>query len=361
MLKYRVIASDEKDAYNRFVSTHPKGHFLQTWEWGQVKAFTGWEPIYLVLEEKQAIVASLLLLKRRLPLPGVNRSIFYSPRGPVADVHDPELLNQLFAAAREVVKKEGGIFLKIDPDVKASDRQFISYLENSGFKRSTSSEGFDGVQPTFVFRLDITPDEEQLMASFHQKWRYNIRLAERKGVTVREAKDKEDLKLFYRVLQETAKRDRFLIRGYEYFEKIWDYMVPDLARYFLVEYEGQVIAGSLAMILGEKAWYLYGASSNKHRNVMPNYLMQWHMIKWAKANGCTLYDFRGVPGDLDENNPLYGLYRFKKGFNGEFTEFVGEWDAVYSPSYYWLWTKALPMYRGFTHQVADLRKRFKGK
>jgi len=355
MLQARIISPVERDNYNQFVDSHPKGHFLQSWEWGQVKSFTDWQPLPLVLEDEGQMVAALLLLKRRLPLPGINRCILYSPRGPVCDVHNANLLGELFAAARQVAEAEGAIFLKIDPDVKVEDTVFIQHLQTNGFHRSTSSEGFDGVQPTFVFRLDITPTEEELMANFHQKWRYNIRLAERKGVTVRPAENKEDLKEFYRVLKETAERDHFIIRGYEYFDKIWDAMVPDIARYFVVEYEGQIVAGSLAMIMGNKAWYLYGASSNQYRNVMPNYLMQWHMIKWAKANGGTLYDFRGVSGDISEDNPLYGLYRFKKGFSGEFTEFVGDWDTVYSPSYYWLWTKALPLYQKESRRLVRLK------
>ena len=146
-------------------------------------------------------------------------------------------------------------------------------------------------------------------------------------------------------MEETAQRDEFLIRDYSYFEKIWDEMVENgMAKIFLAEYEGMVLAGTLAVILGDKAWYLYGASSNMHRNVMPNYLIQWAMICWAKEQGCTLYDFRGVSGDLDESNPLYGLYRFKKGFNSELVQFIGDWDRVYSPFFYFLWKRALPIY-----------------
>ncbi|MDK2894294.1 MAG: hypothetical protein PWQ98_419, partial [Moorella sp. (in: firmicutes)] len=154
---------------------------------------------------------------------------------------------------------------------------------------------------------------------------------------------------FYEILKETTLRDRFLVRSYSYFETMWREMVErGYAKLFLAYYRGEAIAGTLAFIMGDKAWYLYGASSNRHRNVMPNYLLQWTMILWAREQGCTMYDFRGVPGDLDEKNPLYGLYRFKKGFNGTFTEFIGEYDRVYSPFYYWLWQSVLPLYsRGF--------------
>jgi lipid II:glycine glycyltransferase (peptidoglycan interpeptide bridge formation enzyme) len=128
---------------------------------------------------------------------------------------------------------------------------------------------------------------------------------------------------------------------------------------FMAYYEGRPIAGTLAFLFGDTAWYIYGASSNSYRNVMPNYLLQWTMIKWAKANNCTLYDFRGVPGHLTEENPLYGLYRFKKGFNGEYTEFVGEYDLVFSSAYYWLWTTLEPIYQKNIRRLINLKKKLK--
>ncbi len=353
MFTTRVIDISERERYNRFVANHPRGHFLQLLEWGQVKQGMGWEPLPLVLEEDGEIRASLLILKRRLPLPLINRCIFYSPRGPVAEAENQAICQALFTGAARVAKEHQAIFLKIDPDVKNDREDFKAVLKVCGFHKNETGLNFEGVQPNFVFRLDIVPSEIKLLEGMHSKWRYNIRLAKRKGVSVRPAESKEDLKTFYAILQETAERDRFLIRGYEYFEWIWDYMVGSgFARVFIAEYEGQAIAATLAMILGSKAWYLYGASSNQYRNVMPNYLIQWEMIRWARERGCSLYDFRGVSGDLDENNPLYGLYRFKKGFNGELTAFVGEWDRVFSPLFYWLWSRVLPIYIKITRSGA---------
>lgn len=345
MFTTRIIDKSEKDRYNHFISTHPKGHFLQLWEWGLVKKGMGWEPLPLVLEEDGEIRAALLILKRRLPLPGLNKCIFYSPRGPVVDLESEELCRALFEGAARVAREHGAIFLKIDPDVKYNHQKFAEILRSCGFRKNETGLDFEGVQPRFVFRLDLTPSENTLLENMHTKWRYNIRLAARKGVNIRQAEGKDDLRSFYHILLETAHRDHFLVRGYEYFEWIWDHMVENgYAQIFMAEYDGQIIAATLAMILGDKAWYLYGASSNEQRNVMPNYLIQWEMIRWAKGHGCRLYDFRGVSGDLDENNPLYGLYRFKKGFGGEFTEFIGEWDQVYSRFFDWLWTHALPIY-----------------
>lgn len=352
MLVSRLARPEEKDRFNDFVSRHPKGHFLQRWEWGEVKRFTGWQPLPLMAEREGEMVAAMLILKRRLPLPGVNRCIFYAPRGPVASIDDAQTLAALFAGARKLGREHGAIFLKIDPDIRCDQPGFCDILRANGFHRNETGLDFEGVQPAFVFRLDITPAEEALLAAMHQKTRYNIRLAARKGVVIREATGKEELPVFYEILEETARRDHFLIRGYEYFEQIWDQMVPPgLAKFFMAEYEGDVISSALAFFLGDKAWYSYGASANRQRNLMPNYLIQWEMIRHARQWGAALYDFRGVSGDyLNEDNPLYGLYRFKKGFNGEFTEFIGDWDCVYAGGWYRLWNIVLPRYMAYTHR-----------
>ena len=104
------------------------------------------------------------------------------------------------------------------------------------------------------------------------------------------------------------------------------------ARLYMAYADGVAIAGTLAILYGDKVWYLYGASDNAFRNAMPNYLLQWEMIRWAVERGCNVYDFRGVSGDLSEDNPLYGLYRFKKGFGGDLVEFAGEFNYLINPA-----------------------------
>ncbi|NLV17367.1 MAG: aminoacyltransferase [Syntrophomonadaceae bacterium] len=357
MTEVKLIDPAQAEEYQKFVASHPKGHILQTLEWGQVKKSMGWTPLPIGLFDDGKIIGAMLILKKKIPIPLISKSIFYAPRGPVADIDDHNLLDQLFQGIRKIARQHGAIFLKIDPDVVHTAHDFRAYLLNRGFKKTVTAEGFEGVQPTFVFRMDITPDEDQLLAEMAPKTRYNIRLAERKGVTVREATGLDDLKSFYKILMETAERDNFLIRGYIYFEEMWESLVKkDKAKVFMADYEGRDISGTLAFILGDKVWYSYGASSNEYRNVMPNYLLQWTMIKWAKERGCTLYDFRGVSGDISEDNPLYGLYRFKKGFGAEFTEFIGEWDLVYSRLFYWMWNELLPIYYKAVRQLIRWRK-----
>lgn len=338
----RLIEENEKHLFDSFMDRHPKGHVLQTWGWGELKSKTGWHPWRLVLEKDGEIVAGISILERKIPVIGIP--IFYASRGPVLDMDDTELFDALLAEVKKLAKKRGAIFLKIDPDIPSSDLNLENYLKSRGFRSAETGKGFEGVQPKYVFRLDISPDEETLLAQMHQKTRYNIRLATKRGVNIRIG-TKKDLPEFYEVLKETTERDNFLVRAYSYFDDMYDLLNPEgMLELFVAEYEGQMIAGTLALRIGKKAWYLYGASSNSHRNVMPNYLIQWEMIKWAKSKGCTLYDFRGVPGQLTEDNPLYGLYRFKKGFNGEYTEFIGEWDLVYRPAVYFLWNTLEPIY-----------------
>ncbi|MHB1125857.1 MAG: lipid II:glycine glycyltransferase FemX [Bacillota bacterium] len=338
-----LIGSQEQEAYDSFVARSPKGHILQSYPWGEVKARTGWIPLRLVVKEDDSIIAAISILKRAIP--GVGKSILYAPRGPVLDIQRHDLYDFLLGSVKDLARDQGGIMLKIDPDIPAANKEFNAYLASRKFQPADKGDGFEGTQPRYVFRLDITPPLEQLLADLHPKTRYNLRLAERKGVTVREEVTMDDLPVFYRILQETAERDRFLIRSYAYFEVLWKELVTrGYAKLFMADFQGEPIAGTLAFILGDKAWYIYGASSNRHRNLMPNYLLQWTMIRWAKENSCAMYDFRGVPGELTEDNPLYGLYRFKKGFNGEYVQFIGEYDLVFLPAYYWFWTTAEPIY-----------------
>lgn len=353
----RLVQEDERERFNAFVSRGPKGHILQSYEWGEVKAATGWVPLRLVVEEDGGhIVAAVSLLERKVPV--INKKIFYAPRGPVLDYSNRELFDFLLEEVKKVAKQRGAFVLKLDPDLPSSNTAVDAYLREKGFS-SQANQDFEGIQPRYVFRLDITPAVDELFANLHSKTRYNIRLAGRRGVSINPDCTREDMRAFYNILTVTAERDNFLVRSFEYFETLWDCLVErGLAKLFMAEYEGHYIAGTLAFIFGDKAWYMYGASSNKHRNVMPNYLLQWTMIQWAKEKGCTMYDFRGVPGNLTEDNPLYGLYRFKKGFAAEYVEFLGEYDLVYSPFYYKAYNSMERVYSGGIKKF--LRARRKG-
>ncbi len=313
--------------YEAFVAGHEKGHFMQSRLWGDVKDNWKWEGI-LSRGPDGRVRGAMAVLVRRVPM--LPFALLYAGRGPVCDVHDAATLRDLVAGARGLAKKHRAFALKIDPDVLSADAEFIEIMKSLGFRLQEAGKNFEGIQPRYVFRLTLAGrGPEALMASFHQKTRYNIRLAEKKGVEVRLCGE-EALADFGPLMRETGLRDGFVTREPAYFAKILRVM-GDRARLYMAYYEGQAVAGTLAIHYGDKVWYLYGASANSARNVMPNYLLQWHMIQWAAEKGCRVYDFRGVSGDLSEDNPLYGLYRFKKGFNGDFCEFVGEMDLILNP------------------------------
>ncbi len=309
-----------------FIAGHPKGHFLQAPFWAEVKK--EWTSRTLTVEDDQGnIKGAMLVLIRRMPL--LPYTMMYAPRGPVCDINDAETLRKLTEAARKLAKQHRAYVLRLDPDVENTETRFLEIMEGLGYRRSLH-KNFEGIQANFVFRLDIGgKTEEEILASFHQKTRYNIKLAARKGVEI-VVGGKEDLPRFQEIMLETGLRDEFPPRSLAYFERIFD-CCGDHVRLFLAKYEGEIIAGTIAMRFGGKEWYLYGASSNSARNVMPNYLLQWEMIRWAVEGGCYMYDLRGVPAEMDENNPLSGLYRFKKGFGGKLTEFVGEMELVFKP------------------------------
>jgi len=336
--------------YEAFVSKHPKGHFMQSVLWSRVKDNWKWEGILSRGPDGQVRGALGLLIRR---VPALPFTLMYGGRGPVCDPHDRETLTDLVVGARAAAKKHRSFSLKLDPDILSADTEFADILRSLGFTLS-GGKNFEGIQPRYVFRLGVlgkTPDEA--MALFQPKTRYNIRLAERKGVTVKLC-GSEMLPDFSRIMLETGVRDGFVTRPQSYFEKMLA-SLGEHARLYMAFHESKPIAGTLAIWYGDKVWYLYGASSNEYRNLMPNYLLQWNMIQWALEKGCRIYDFRGVSGDLSEDNPLYGLYRFKKGFNGDFCEFIGELDLILNKPLFLAVKNAERVYRNL-RRVRFLKK-----
>lgn len=341
-----LITEKTLPEYEAFVQSSPKGNFAQSVLWARQKPMWTWKAI-AVRDGGGAICGTLAVLIRKVP--GTPFTLMYGCRGPVCDPSDQATIRELLDGARLLAKEFRSYVIKLDPDIPSSNTQFRDYMLGQGFRLKEGGKNFEAIQPRYVFRLNVEGrTEEELMAGFHQKWRYNIRLAERRGVEVRIC-GREMVPEFARLMLETGVRDGFVTRQPEYFAQMLDNL-GEHARLYMAFSEGQPIAGTLAIHYGDKVWYLYGASSNEHRNLMPNYLLQWRMIQWAVETGCRIYDFRGVSGDLSEDNPLYGLYKFKKGFGGEFTEFVGEMDLVLNKAVYFAVEHG-------TNVLKELRKR----
>jgi len=321
------------------------GDVLQCWEWGELKSRTGWTPLPVGVERDGRLVAGCLLLKR--PLPG-GLSLLYAPRGPVVDYSDEALWGTLAGEVRRLARHHRAIAVKVDPAVRADDAVAAEALQREGFFPAHSAEAVGGVQPRQVMKLDITRSPEALLESFAPKWRYNIRLAERKGVVVDDECHREDVPVFYDLLQVTARRDGFTVRALSYFYDLWDLIIArGLGRMFLARVGDEVIAGAIAFCLPPQCWYVYGASANEHRNLMPNHALQWAMIRWAQAQGCRVYDFRGVAPEVEgvPQGPLAGLNRFKRGFGAQYVEYLGDYDLVLNRPAYWVFQTLLPVVR----------------
>lgn len=292
-----------------------------------------------------------MLLKRIIPRTGM--SILYVPKGPLLDYKDPPLRRVVLAQLEQVARQERAIFVKIDPDVVQAwglddDRKspigakFIEELKDRRWRFSQ-----DQVQFRNTVELDLERDEETLLAMMKQKTRYNIRLAARKGVDIRMGTPK-DFDLIAGLYGETAARDGFTIRSVDYYLDAWQTLYNGgMAQPFIAEYEDKPIGAIIVVHNGERALYMYGASTSKERKRMPNHLLQWEAIRWAKEVGCKIYDFWGAPNEFVAGDPLWGVWRFKAGFNGQVVRHIGAWDYPARPVFYWLFTAVIPKYLDF--------------
>ena len=353
----QILTENDKKAYKEFLENNERCNFQQSIEWGKVKQ--AWKnEIVLSKDNEGKIVGAVSVLIRKMPIFG---NFMYISRGPICNIHDKAVLQDLTEGLKLLAKKYKAFTLKWEPDIKSDDLEFRKMATELGFKIKDDAKDFsEGIQPRYVFRLNLKDKtEDEIFAEFHQKTRYNIRLATKKGVVIREGK-REDLKDFHKIMEITGKRDDFMIRPLSYFEKMYDELAPEHFKLMMAyTSDGEPISGIIDIIYGNKIWYLYGASSNAHRNLMPNYLLQWDMIKYSIEHKKDMYDFRGVVGIVDESHPQYGLYRFKKGFNAEFTEFIGELYINYKPITYKMYKISEKIYKkiaGFKNKLKERGK-----
>jgi len=314
--------------WRAFVEAHPNLHLLQTAEWGELKSAFGWKPVRIISGDM-----GVQILFRKLPL---GFTIGYVPK---VDTREWKVESGIWGEIDVVCKKHYAIFCKLEPD--AWNNEFI--LHPSSFILSQHN-----IQSPRTITLDISGSEDDILARMKQKTRYNVRLAEKKGITVRAW---DDLDGFHQMMQVTGGRDDFGVHSLEYYRRVYELFHPaGMAELLVAEYEGKPLAALMVFARGRRAWYVYGASNDQERNRMPTYLLQWEAIRWAKVRGCEEYDLWGVP-DEDEakleaefesrHDGLWGVYRFKRGFGGELKRAVQAVDRVYSPMLYKLYLRFL--------------------
>jgi len=367
-------------SWNSLISQLPNPHFLQTYEWGQVKAKYGWTPLYAVWGANgefkvetnpellsvasplgtfhSPIVAAALILKKSVIRRGfaARLSILYAPKGPLMDWEDASLRKRVLGDLQSFAKKQGAIFLKLDPDVvlgtgvpnsdgdsiHSGGQAVMSELKRRGWVFSA-----DQIQFRNSVLIDLHLTEDKMLARMKQKTRYNVRLAEKKGVTLRVG-NLEDLGMLYKMYAETSVRDGFVIRDEGYYQTVWKlFMQPTVHGQpstvpLVAEVDGEPVAAIFLFLFAGRAYYVYGMSREAHREKMPTYLLQWDAMKRAKAAGCTVYDLWGAPEVFDESDSMWGVYRFKEGLGGEVVRTLGAWDYAPNALWYKLYAEVMP-------------------
>jgi lipid II:glycine glycyltransferase (peptidoglycan interpeptide bridge formation enzyme) len=355
------------DEWNDLISVLPNPHLLQTWEWAQVKATYGWEPMPFIWSDKSDmsdlseeldqsdVVAAAMMLKRRIPIAGfaARLSILYIPKGPLMDWSNQSMSERVLNDLQSFAKKQGAIFLKIDPDVVLGtgipgDEDVVVDSGGQAVRSDLKRRGWlfssDQIQFRNTVMLDLSPSEDEMLARMKQKTRYNIRLAGRKGVIVR-AGNRGDLSMLYRMYAETSVRDGFVIRDEEYYQTVWRAFLESespTCEPLIAEVDGEPVAAIFVFYFSNRAYYLYGMSRETHREKMPNYLLQWEAMRRAKAAGCKVYDLWGAPDEFNESDSMWGVFRFKQGLGGDVLRTLGAWDYTPKPFWYKMYSEILP-------------------
>ena len=351
------------ESWNQLIRSLPGCHFLQTRQWAEVKKEIGWQSKPLVWKDSnnQVVAAANLLIRRmRLFSIGPAISIGYIPRGPMMDWSDASLRQRVIHELELIARSENLIFLKIDPEivisrgVPGSDTEEDEVSGNATLK-DVLDHGWRLSHEQIQFKntavLDLGGCEEDWLARMKQKTRYNLRVSQRSGVAVRVASDHE-LSQLYQMYAQTANRDGFIIREMDYYLKVWrSFILADMAVPLIAEVDGEAVAGLILFHLGTQAWYFYGMSTNRHREKMPNYLLQWEAMRLAARLGCKVYDLRGAPDVFDPADRMYGVFRFKEGLGATVIRTAGALDLVIKPTLYYVYQQLLPRFLNFTRSL----------
>jgi lipid II:glycine glycyltransferase (peptidoglycan interpeptide bridge formation enzyme) len=362
--------------WNELLVRLPMPHFLQSYEWGQVKAQYGWTPLYATWDSRgewkaaenlgslltgmDRANAAALILRRTVRLRALSApwSVFYLPKGPNMDWADVSLRAQVLSDLETFGKQQHALFVKVDPDVVLG-----TGIPGSGGSRTDNTSqsvgadlggrGWRFSSEQIQFRntvvIDLSASEDELLARMKQKTRYNVRLAARKGVTVRVGGE-ADFPMLYRMYAETSVRDGFPIRDEAYYRMVWTSFqrtadappFQPCAEPLIAEIDGEPVAAILVFYFGGRAYYVYGMSREAHRDKMPNHLLQWEAMRRAKAAGCRAYDLWGAPDEFNESDSMWGVFRFKEGLGGQVVRTLGAWDFVPNRFIYQLYTGIKP-------------------
>jgi peptidoglycan pentaglycine glycine transferase (the first glycine) len=369
-------------SWNELIASLPLPHLLQSWEWSQVKAKYGWQPMPFVWSDSlpassHTPLAAAMILKRSIPVGGFAKKmcVLYIPKGPNLDWDDAVLRRRVLGDLQVFAKRQGAIFVKLDPDVALGrgvpgTQAAVEFTGGQAVRSELMERSWKFSQDQIQFRntvlIDLSPNVDELLAGMKQKTRYNLRLAQKKGVTVRVG-TADDLPLLYRMYAETSVRDGFLIREAGYYQTVWRTFggsssgAPSRSTPFheslIAEVDGDPVGAVSIFHFAGQAIYLFGMSRNENREKMPNYLLQWEAMQRAKALDNKLYNLWGAPDEFDESDDLWGVFRFKEGLGGYVLRTLGAWDYTPNPIFYKMYTEMLPRVMNIMRKRGKARTR----
>jgi len=348
----------DRKKWNHIISQFDGSTLLQTWEWGQIKSNYGWKQDHYVKEGSSGSPkAAALILSREQHFSKYSPpiKILYVPHGPLLDWSDFEIVKDTLEHLIEYSKDQKVAYIKIDPQLPVSQGKYnfektefdlLGYLKSSGWIYSRQQIQFKN-----TFWLDLSKSEDELLSKMKQKTRYNIRLAEKKGVSVRQGSD-IDFDVIYDMYAATSARDGFIIRPKEYYFRLWKtFMNAGMAVPLIAEVAGEPVGALFLFHFNHKSYYLYGMSRDVHREKMPSYLLQWEAIKLSKSLGCEIYDLWGAPNVFDPSDRMWGVYKFKEGLGGEVIQTIGAFDFPTSKLAYTIIQVALPKIQFLTRKI----------
>ncbi len=315
------ITEKQKDEYNKLIS-HP----LQAYEWGEFRKKTGVVVVRKGIQDNGKLKTVFTVTIH--PIPKTPYTIGYLPKG---DFPTKELLQSL----KEIGRGYKCIFIQLEPN-SISKNELISKIKSLGLPPSHHP-----LFTKYTFTLDLTKDEETLRAQMHQKTRYNIKIAQKKGVEVQEDNSQKAFREYLKLTDETTKRQKFYAHTHKYHTLQWE-TLPHVAKpntlsshLLTATFEKETLVAWIVFICNNTLYYPYGASTSTHRDKMASNLMMWEAIKFGKKNGCTKFDMWGALGkDPDKNDPWYGFHRFKQNYGAQHVEFIGSYDLILKPFLY---------------------------
>ena len=356
-------------SWNELVASLPLAHLLQTWQWSQAKVRSGWQAMPFVWQEATGkTVAAAMILKRAIPVRRLANKIcvLYVPRGPLMDWEDAALRLRVLEDLHAFAQRQGAIYIKIDPDMALVTgvpgmEGAVEFKEGQAFCSELQQRGWQYSKEQIEFRntimIDLTHSEDELLSHMKQKTRYNVRLAQKKGVTIRTG-TVDDFPLLYQMLAETSARDGFDTYEESFYQFVWCSLMgvapsasslQPFMENLIAEVDGDPVAAISVFYFAGQALYLFGMSRGIHREKMPTYLLQWEAMRRASALGCKVYDLGGGSNEFTDGSRQRSVYSFKEGFGGFVHLSIGAWDFTPHPILYKLYIEVLPFVRRILH------------